>query len=330
MRYLVTGGLGYIGSWVTRTLARSGHEVIVLSRGQAQAGQPDLGVPYTLCAADISGPSQAMAASLEPLLRKGLDGCVHLASYNENHEPGYGPKALQVNTLGTRNLLEALVYAARAAQCPPPPLVYASTFHVYGREQGAVDETTPPAPRNEYALTHLAAEEYCRYFNRMHGVPLRIVRLTNGYGAPLVFPFSKWYLLLPDLCRMAFRDQRIALRSSPNVLRDFLWMGDVACVIERLLGLFAQPAEPDAQTLNLASGAAVSIESVARLAASVYSARYGKALPLSFGPSSSATGQLTVDARKLYALLGENPFTDHMEESFHAIFDALEREEGAL
>ncbi len=326
MRWLITGGLGFVGSWVTRHLASAGHEVIVLSRG---AAKPDLGAPYQLLSLDLTAPRGAIAAALTPLAASGLDGVLHLASANDAGDADYGRAALAANALGTRNLIEGLLDAANSAKTAPPPLIYASTFHVYGRSEGVVDEETPPAPKSEYALTHLLAEEYCRFFARTAGLRSLALRLTNAYGAPLTRPFGKWYLLLPDLCRMAVQKKELRLRSNPAIRRDFVWLGDVAAVCEGLLALLAQkngalPATGGA--LNLASGFCPSIGEVADTVARVYARRHGKSVPVIRETPEAPTPELTVRADKLQTVLGGYSFSNRLAEEADAIFSALENE----
>jgi len=314
MRCLVTGGLGFVGSWATRHLAHAGHEVFVLSRG---GKKPDLGAPYVLVTADLTAGREALATALPD----GVQGCIHAASFNEGDAPDYGRRALAANALGTRNLLEALAEKAERRAEPLPVVVYCSTFHVYGREQGFIDENTEPAPKNEYALTHLLAEEYCRYYARTRNVPVSIMRLTNGYGAPLTPDFSKWHLLLPDLCRMAHETGRVALRSPPDTKRDFVWLGDVAACLERLL----QRPDMAGQVVNVASGRAGTIGDAAKLVAAVYQKRYGRGIDVSFArPAGGAGAELHTDTRRLQAVLGDFSFHDRLADEIEATFAYLD------
>lgn len=336
LRCLVTGGFGYVGSWIVRRLAESGHTVFVLSRG---ADTPDLGVPYTLVRADLAAQTPEELAAILP---GNLDACVHMASFNEASAPGYARQALLVNAFGTRTLLEALAVAAKTAKggaggTPPLPLfVYFSTFHVYGRSSGAITEATPPAPAGDYALTHLFAEEYCRMFAHPSrgdlAQPCVILRLTNGFGAPSITPFGKWYLLLNDLCRQAFYEGRVLLRSNPALERDFVWLGDVAAVVERLLSR----RDLAGRLFNLSSGRAVSIGEVAALAAKTASRFLGKEVPLhlEYLQAAGAAAQnpdtppaLRVDNTALATALG-CAFSSPMEDEMLAIFRFLQ-EHGA-
>ncbi len=293
-RYLVTGGHGYVGSWIVRRLAEAGHAVFTLSRGREPASfarPPAARIAPRHISADLV---RLTAEELAALLPENLDGCVHTASFNESAAPGYARKALEANAWATRNLLDALVLRGL------PLFIYFSTFHVYGASGGDITEDTPPAPANDYALTHLFGEEYCRMAGRLHGLPFVILRLTNGYGAPLTRPFGKWYLLLNDLCRQAVTEGAVSLRSNPSVRRDFVWLGDVAAVVQKLL------LRPDlaGSLFNLAREETLSIGEVASLAAKAASRILGKEVPVRLERSPAPVPALRVDSSRLRAALG--------------------------
>ena len=307
MNYLVTGGLGYMGSWITRRLLAQGHDVHVLSRRTEREGKR--------IQADITAlPPEELAARLPA----GLDGCVHTASCNESFVPGYAEKALLVNGYGTRNLLEALLIRAEQDGTPPPLTVYCSTFHVYGRGEGGIDESCPPNPRNDYALTHLFGEQYCRFFGETRGLPQITIRCTNGYGAPVREPFDKWYLLLNDLCRSALTSGRITLRSDPAIPRDFVWMGDVAWAVEKLLAR----ADLAGGVFNVSGGKALSIGTVARLVAEVASRFTGTEIPLVMEKEASSSFFLEVSHEALRRATGFTPH-DMLREELTAILEFL-------
>ena len=309
MNYLVTGGLGYVGSWAVRHLAQAGHTVFALSR---KATKPDLGAPYTLVQADLaSQPPEEIAAALP----QGLHGIVHAASLNEAFLPGYPREALLANALGTRNLLEALELAHKAQGAAAlPVVVYCSTFHVYGKSEGEITEATPPDPKNDYALTHLFGEQYCRMFGHTAGVPCITVRLTNGYGAPVAPGFDKWHLIINDLCRQAVEQGSLTLNANPAIERDFLWMGDIA----RCFALLLPRPDLAGQTFVAAAQRTVSLGEVAELVASTAQKVLGHAVPVHYKTAPSPCPWLTVRATALHKATGFTP-TGNMEQEIQAI-----------
>ena len=332
-RYLVTGGLGYVGAWITSELAEAGHEVFALSRG---TDKPELrpnpapdttkeagarqaaALPYALVRADLAEQGPAEIAALLP---ERLDGVVHAASFNEALAPDYGRKALAANALGTRNLLEALIVQGKEKGRPLPLFLYFSTFHVYGEICGHITEDTPPRPRNDYGLTHLFGEEYCRMFARASGLPHIVLRPSNGYGAPKTAASTKWYLLLNDLCKSAFTEGRIVLRSDPAVPRDFVWLGDVAAAVKTLL------ERPDlaGQAFNISSGSALALGEVARRAAAGAARFFNRDIPLILErePDPATSGQaLHVDNSAVRAALNII-FHDRMDEEIISLLSLL-------
>ena len=309
MNYLVTGGLGYVGSWAVRHLAQAGHNVFALSR---KAEKPDLGAPYSLVQADLASQSPEQIAAVLP---QGLDGIVHAASLNEAFIPNYPREALLANALGTRNLLEALVLAHKAQGAAPlPVVVYCSTFHVYGKSEGEITEATPPDPKNDYAITHLFAEQYCRMFGHTAGMPCITVRLSNGYGAPVAPGFDKWHLIINDLCRQAVEQGSLTLNANPAIERDFLWQGDIARCFELLL----PRRDLAGQTFVAATQRTVSLGEVAELIASTARQMLGKPVPIHYKTPSSPCPRLQVRATTLHQATGFTP-TGDMEQEIRAI-----------
>ena len=310
LRYLVTGGLGYAGAWISRHLAECGHEVYILSRGEQKK---DIGIPYSLVSADLASLAPEELARLLP---EDLDGIVHAASFNESFAPDYARKALLITSLGTRNLLQALALHDRDSGRAAPLVIYLSTFHVYGRSEGDMDESCPTLPRNDYALTHLFGEEYCRLFARTGGQPQIVLRVTNGYGAPRTPGSDKWYLLLNDLCRAAVRAREVRLHGPASTLRDFVWLGDLAVAVEKLL------RRPDlaGNIFNIASSASRSTGEIAALVAEAASHMLGEHIPVICPPEEASRPQshLSVNNKAVRDAIGI-AFQDRMQEEISSL-----------
>ena len=310
MRCLITGGYGYVGAHVAAHAAALGHEVFVLSRGEARSAP----FAHTHIRADLTGTTPAELAALLP---DNLEACAHLAAVSESFVPGYPHLALEANAYGTRNLLEALTLCPG----PRPHVVYSSTFHVYGRTGGRIDASTPPAPKTDYALTHLFAEEYGRMFARTQNLPFSVLRLTNGYGAPLLPGSDKWYLLCNDLCRQALREGGITLKAHPDTQRDFVHLPDIAAAFCALL----PKRELSGRIYNIASGRAVTLGEVARTVARAAKSFLGREIPVVFaGTGEAPAGEpLYVSNEDAHKDLG---FTadPSMETHLQAIFKSLE------
>jgi UDP-glucose 4-epimerase len=314
-RCLVTGGLGYTGSWISRHLASRGHQVFILSRNCAEA---EAGFPFTPISADVERMDCEETARLLP---EGLDIVVHAAGLNDSDRPDYPRRALLVNALGTRNLLAAVLRrTTETAGGQAPLVVYCSTIHVYGRTGGRITEESPVMPVNDYAATHLFAEEYCRMFTRAHGLPCVILRLSNGYGAPKSPGGVDRRLLLNDLCAGALRDGVLRLRSDPSTQRDFVWLGDYCRVIEALM----RRKDLAGRTFNVSSGKSLSIGEVAALTAKTASIVTGREIAvLCNAPEGTRQRSSEIDNTALRSALGII-FRDCMEKEIRDILRFLQ------
>lgn len=313
MRVLITGGLGNLGSWLTHHFSTNGVDVDVLAHRPREL---TTSVPYTLLTADITDP-----ASLDTALQgKKYDVVLHTASVNDAFVKGYAELALQVNAMGTRNLLEALSRVPGAAL---PHFIYFSTFHVYGKYHGEITEKTPTLPLNDYGATHLFAEHYVRMYHHHKGLPYSIIRLSNSYGCPRDYDSSKWYLILNDLSRMAFEKQEIILQSAGTAYRDFISMEDVCDVIYRLSLL---PAPND--TFNLSSESPCTLLEVAQEVQRAYHRYKNEKIDIQRDTTGGETAEepIYIRSQKIKKLVSYTPH-NRMEGETIRIFEMLSSKE---
>lgn len=313
MRVLITGGMGNLGSWLTHHFSTKGADVDVLAHRPREL---TTSVHFTLLTADITDPPSLDAA----LQGKRYDVVLHTASVNDAFVKGYPELALQVNVLGTRNLLEALHRVQGAAL---PHFIYFSTFHVYGKYYGEINEKTPTHPLNDYGATHLFAEHYVRMYHHHKGLPYSIIRLSNSYGCPRDYDSSKWYLILNDLSRMAYEKQQIILQSAGTAYRDFISMEDVCDVIYRLSLL---PAPDD--TFNLSSEVPYTLLEVAQAVQRAYYAYKNEKIDIQRDTAQSVSPEkpIYIRSQKIKKLVSYTP-SNRMEEEAIRIFEMLSSKE---
>ena len=268
---------------------------------------------YTYLPCDISD----FEALKQAISGQDFQYVLHLASINEGNLDNYPERALFINSLGTRNLLDVLKDKTSLKQ-----FVYFSTFQVYGSYEGIITEGTKINPKNDYAITHYFAERYIQHFHSNHQLPYTIFRLTNSYGCPKDLNTSKWYLILNDLARSAFLDQRIQLRSNGKSLRDFIWMGDVCTITEKIILLEAPPNT----TLNLAGESSIQIIDIAKIVQQAYFEEFGLTIPIQINHAdhSKYPTNLLVKTERLKNMLS---FTLHnkMKEEVKEIFKLVSK-----
>lgn len=250
MSVLVTGGDGFVGQHLLADLLGRGEEVVATSpSGHPRPPRPgtDPGAALSWRALDVRD-REGLSSLFHDV---GPERVFHLAGISSTAEARARPgEALEVNATGTLNLLEA------AAEAGTGPIVVPGSADAYGgRGDGAIDESTPLAPRSAYAATKAAQEAVALGIGAERGLDVRIARLF-----PLVGPGQREAFVLPSFCRRA---ARIAAGESPprlrvgnlDVERDFT---DVRDGVRALVALAGLDAAPDA-VYNVCSGRGVAV-----------------------------------------------------------------------
>ena len=277
-RVLVTGSEGFTGQYVCGELAQAGWEVY---RAGLTAKPDD---PRYL-RVDLLDPS-----SLVPIADLEVDVVIHLAAMafvaEQDPTPFY-----QVNLLGTRHLLETLA----AAKHPPACTIIASSANIYGNTTaGAISETVPPNPANDYAVSKLAMEYLVKtYMNRLGIVITRPFNYT-GVGQNPRF-------LIPKIVTHFVERQLEIELGNLNVEREFSDVRDVA----QLYRLLAEK-QPVGETLNLCSGQPVSLHACIELAEEIT----GHVISVKVNPDFVRTNEiktLSGNRSKLNTLLQPSP-----------------------
>lgn len=264
MRWLVTGGAGYIGAHVVRELAADGQGVVVmddLSSG-ARERLPD-GVPLVV------------GSVLDAELLRGLfaaypiDGVVHVAGKKRVDESVARPLYYyRENVDGLRGLLAASVGAGVRR------FVFSSSAAVYGMpDVERVDEDAPCAPINPYGQTKLAGEWLLRAAGAAHGISYASLRYFNvaGCAAPELADTGGANLLPRVFERLdAGRPPVVFGTDHPTpdgtCVRDFVHVADLAAAhVAAAARLGADPGA--ALTLNVGLGEGTSVRTMIELIA---------------------------------------------------------------
>lgn len=233
-RALITGIQGFTGRYMAAELKGHGCEVVGL--GSQPSSEPDY---YQADLTDPVGLGKLLA-DIQP------DIVVHLAALAfVGH--GAADAFYQVNLIGTRNLLEAIANCGKA----PESVLLASSANVYGNtSEGLLDESTTPAPANDYAVSKLAMEYMASlWFSKL---PVIIARPFNYTGVGQADNF-----LLPKIVKH-FREKANKIElGNLDVWRDF---SDVRSLVAAYRGLLE--AKPFGQFVNVSSGKTHSLREV--------------------------------------------------------------------
>jgi UDP-glucose 4-epimerase len=259
MRWLVTGGAGYIGAHVVAAITGGGHEVVVLD--DLSTGRRDR-VPDGL--AFVEG-----SLLDAPTVRKaldGVDGVVHIAAKKQVGESVAEPlRYYRENLGGLQVLLEQCVEAG------VPRFLFSSSAAVYGNvPTELVVEDGPKLPTCPYGETKLAGEWLVRACALAHGMSVANLRYFNvaGAGRPDLGDTGV-FNLIPLVFHALSQGQRPRVFGTDyptpdgTCVRDYVHVSDIARA--HLLAADALGAPGEVRTYNIGTGSGSSVLEVLRV-----------------------------------------------------------------
>lgn len=226
MYILITGGAGFIGSHLVRSLLSLGHDVTVLDNLSTGMREHLPASGFTFWEMDVRSPE-----ARERIVAGNFDAIVHLAGQTmvdaSIRDPHFDASE---NVLGTVNVLEA------ARQSGVGRVIFASTAAAYGdvrEDELPVVEELPLVPLSFYGLTKVTVEHYLELYQRLYGLDYVVLRFANVYGerqgdkgeGGVISIFAK---------RIA-RGEGLTIYGDGKQTRDFIYAGDIARGIAQAL-----------------------------------------------------------------------------------------------
>ncbi len=218
MRYLVTGGAGFIGSNIVDELVRRGQQVVVLdnlSTGK-ESNLASVRAKIELRTGSITDMSALQSAC------QGVDYVVHLAARTSVPKSVKDPiESNHINIDGTLNVL----VAARDAKVKR--FVFAASSSAYGETPTLPKtESMQPAPISPYGVTKYVGELYAQVFGRVYGLENACLRYFNVFG-PRQDPTSQYSGVLSRFMLAIIRGERPVVYGDGEQTRDFTYIANV-------------------------------------------------------------------------------------------------------
>ncbi|MFQ5812944.1 MAG: NAD-dependent epimerase/dehydratase family protein [Anaerolineae bacterium] len=276
VRVLVTGATGFIGSHLAERLVAERAEVTLA----VEPGASKANVASILDKVRVREVDLREGQMVRQLVQECQPSRVyHLAAVGVT-EPGIDPAlAVQVNVMGTLNLLEAL--SETDCDC----FINTGTCYEYGHHTPPMREDQMVDPINTYATSKSAAWLFCHMYHRTHGYPIVTVRPFTVYG-----PRQSTRALIPQTILSALRGEDFEMTGGEQT-RDFTYVDDVvegyvrASLSKKAIG----------QTINLGTGEERPIKDVVL-----------KVLELMGNPVRPLIGALPYRPREIWRLCSDN------------------------
>jgi len=259
---LITGGAGFLGSWICDVLIHQGAKVICadnFSSGRSENVQHLLNSKnFSLVEHDISEPLH---------LDEHIDLVLHFASRASPLEFSKFPiEILKANTFGTWVALEI-------AKESKARFVFASSSEVYGNPDKKYVPTlenyhgnvNPTGPRSCYDEGKRVGETFSIAYKNQYGIDVRIVRIFNCYG-PRLRPGDLYGRVVSRFIEQAMKGETLTIFGNGMQTRSFIYVTDL---IEGILKFSSTPIAAD-EIINLGSDEEIKIIDLARIIAKLF------------------------------------------------------------
>lgn len=293
MKYVVTGGAGFIGSSLVRLLVQQpGADVVVIDDMNSghQANLTGVVGKWSLVQADIRD-----YVAIAPHFA-GADYVVHLAAIPSVPRSIKEPvPSHEVNINGTFNVLNA----AQAAGVKR--LVYAASSSAYGDTDVLPKvETMMPRPKSPYAAQKLLGEHYCSVFHSCFGLETVALRFFNVFG-PRQDPSSPYSGVLSLFMTCLLEKRAPTLFGDGSQTRDFTYVEDVAGLVLKSL---QAPSSACGKVFNAGNGNRYSLVETWQILQKIE----GVSIPPNFGPPREGdVRDSQADTTAAVAELGHDP-----------------------
>ena len=247
-KILVTGGAGFVGSNLVKALAETYKADVTVMDDLFTGNRGFLkGIKHEFIHGSVSDYN-----IVEELVKK-ADIVFHLAARNIIVSNSNPREDLEVNVIGTFNILEA------CKQHGIERLIYTSTASVYGSPKTLpISEDSSKEFLSFYSASKFSGEVYCQTFYEVFNVPVAIVRYSNVFGYNQL-PLNPYCGVIGKFIESSIAGLPIKIHGDGEQTRDYTFIADAveatisAAIVPRAIG----------QIYNIATGAETSVKNLA-------------------------------------------------------------------
>ena len=253
MKYLVTGGAGFIGGHLVDKLIEQGHEVTVVDN-LSTGIKSNINPKATFINVDIS--ERINRADL-CVAMEGVDTVFHCAALARVQPSIKNPQQYhKANVDGTLNVL----LSARDSKVRR--VVYSASSSAYGdQKQMPIVETMPTAPISPYALQKLIGEQYCYVFSKCYGLETVSLRYFNVYGERQMVD-GPYCTVVGIFLKQKADGQKLTITNDGNQRRDFTYVQDV---VDANVKAATSEKVGEGEVINIGRGNNYSVNEIAEM-----------------------------------------------------------------
>lgn len=250
-KVLITGGNGFIGSWLTERIIDEGADVTLLIKKEDPVGLkslPNLSKKTKIIYSDLREEDKVKAAI------KDQEYIFHLAAITQVIYGIHNPReVVDVDINGTLNIIEAMRNGNSDAH-----LVFTSTDKVYGEpEYVPIDEKHPLSAKSPYDASKLGADRLVYSYHVTYGMKTAISRCSNVIGG------RDFNILraIPSFVYFLMNNRQPIIRTNGKYVRDYMYVDDA---VNGILLLGEKQEKSNGKAFNFGTGKSTDVIEIAR------------------------------------------------------------------
>ena len=260
-KVIVTGGLGLIGSHLSRALLKQGYKVTIIDAMVTDGGANMANIADFIDDVEIVKQSLSEIEKLDDIVRD-----CHLVFHLAGVTGHQGSVAAPLNDLAY-NLQDsiALFDSCVRSASPDVKIIFTSTRQLYGKNDlDIVSETAPINPPDPNAIHNYACEQYLQLYGKIHNLSSISLRLTNTFGQGMRIKDAR-QMFLGYWIGQIIQNQPVTILGDGTQERDLLAVSD--CVSALLTA--SQMASVQSPIFNIGSNHRISLKDLANLLANI-------------------------------------------------------------
>ena len=251
-RILITGGTGFQGSNLSKSLLKEGYDIVILN---TPSPKNETNIKrFKLQKANIIWGSINNKKMVEKAMG-GVDLVIHTAAKIHVDDSIKNPKDyFRTNIMGTNNILEAARYFNI-------PVIHISTCEVYGYQDEDLDENSLLMPRSPYAASKAGADRMAYSYYTTYDMNICIVRPFNVFGPGQ--KDGKYGAVIPRWTTSLMKGEDIIIYGDGEQFREFIYIDDLISAYKILINKMLLGSELAGEVFNVGTGIDTKIKSLA-------------------------------------------------------------------
>ena len=254
MKVLITGGTGFQGSNLSKSLLDDGHDVVILNL-HSEKNETNI-KRFGLDRAEIIWGSINDIYTVKDTM-EGVDLVVHTAAKIHVDDSIQHPTSyFKTNVMGTNNVLEV----ARELDVP---VMHISTCEVYGFQDDDLFETSPLMPRSPYAASKAGADRMAYSYYTTYDMNVCIIRPFNVFGPGQ--KDGKCGAVIPIWTTSLMEGEDIKIYGDGTQSREFIYIDDLVSAYKIIIDKMLNGKELAGEVINIGTGVDVKVNHLAEV-----------------------------------------------------------------